>query len=196
MTISATRPPRNRIRNVNKDSYCALFPCPIQGRGQRLHSGFTLLELLVVIMIIGLMANFIVLSYPEPSPVAQAKKETRKLAHLISLAAEDSLLRSRPVALHVTADGYRFLIRTEKNVWIPSRDKLFGSQKFPPGVKLELNLTDDETDFTSPDQENAQILLSSSGELTPFRIRLVADKSSHYTELTGEFSGRLKIRSH
>jgi len=160
------------------------------------HSGFTLLELLVVIMIIGLMANFMILSYPESSPDEIAETETRKLGHLVSLASQDALLRSRSIALHVTPDGYRFLVRGKDGIWAPSTDKLFVTRKLPESIGLELNTTSDEGQFISPDQETAQIIISASGEITPFKIRLIATNSNRYTELTGDFSGQLTVKAH
>jgi len=156
-------------------------------------SGFTLLELLVVILIIGLTTSLVTLN-PETDTVALAKKETKKLAYLIRLAAEDSLMRSRPVSLHLTPTGYRFLIRTKSNLWIPSKDKLFTPRKMPKGITIELNLTNDEDQFSAPSEETPQILLSTSGELTPFKIRMVTSQTTKFSELSGQFSGQLKIR--
>ncbi len=157
-------------------------------------AGFTLLELLVVILIIGLMTSFVTLNYPESDPVAFAKTETKKLAYLIRLASEDSLMRSRPVSLHLTPTGYRFLIRTKSNLWVPSKDKLFTSQKMPKGVTIELNLSNDEGQFSAPTEETPQILLSTSGELTPFKIRMVTSQTTKFSELRGQFGGQLTIR--
>ena len=188
MMISAIRPLRSK-------------PSPhtnlMNRQNRRYNTGFTLLELLIVILIIGFMSNFIIINLPQSSPDKTAKIETKRLAHLISLAAEDSLMRSRPVALHLTGSSYRFLIRTENNLWIPSKDKLFALRKLPKDIQLELNLTNDEHNFEVPRHESPQILLSISGEITPFKIRLVAKnvtaESTDYSELSGQFSGHLKI---
>lgn len=188
MMISAIRRLRSKL---------TLQANVMNSQNRRNDAGFTLLELLIVILIIGFMSNFIIINLPQSSPDKTAKTETKRLAHLISLAAEDSLMRSRPVALHLTGSSYRFLIRTENDLWIPSKDKLFALRKLPKDIQLKLNLTNDEHSFEVPRQETPQILLSISGEITPFKIRLVGKdstaESADYSELSGQFSGHLKI---
>ncbi|VAW73441.1 hypothetical protein MNBD_GAMMA12-3366 [hydrothermal vent metagenome] len=157
-------------------------------------SGFTLLELMVVILIIGLMTNYVVLSYRTTDAATLAKQEAKKLAYLITLASQDSLMRSRPISLHLNAKGYQFLLKSKTDLWLPSKDKLFKPQRLPKGVTIELNLSNDEDQFSVPEEETAQILLSTSGELTPFTIRLVTSETTKFSELSGQFSGQLKIR--
>ncbi len=169
-------------------------PTPSLAAHNCISAGFTLLELMVVILIIGLMTNYVVLSYRPTDAVTLAKQEAKKLAYLITLASQDSLMRSRPIALHLNAKGYQFLYKSNTSLWLPSKDKLFKPQNLPQGVTFELNLSNEEDQFSVPEEETAQILLSTSGELTPFTIRLVTREATQFSELSGQFSGQLKIR--
>lgn len=79
--------------------------------------GFTLLELLVVLVIAGItlgMVSFNAL----PSDRQALQTESKRIAVLLQLAREEAIVRNRPIAFEVDANGYRFMIR-EDNVWQP-----------------------------------------------------------------------------
>lgn len=72
----------------------------------RHRAGFTLVELMVVVAIMGVGAGAVVLSLPDPVP--HIVKEAENLAARLSLAREEALLTNRPVALRIVEAGYRF----------------------------------------------------------------------------------------
>lgn len=77
-------------------------------------AGFTLLEALVTLMIVGLLAGAVALS--TPAPHAEAKAEAERLAARLMLARDDSILRNRVVGLMMTEQGYGFS-RLEAEGW-------------------------------------------------------------------------------
>ena len=71
-------------------------------------AGFTLVELLMVIAILGLAAGAVVLAVPDPrSPVAE---DAERLAARLVRAREESILSNRPVAVEATRAGYGFTV--------------------------------------------------------------------------------------
>lgn len=75
-------------------------------RGAR---AFTLLELLVVLMILGIAAGAVSLSVaPRESRVIE--QEGERLAALFQLAQDEARVRGRPVEWQADGGGYRFLI--------------------------------------------------------------------------------------
>ncbi|WP_303718659.1 type II secretion system minor pseudopilin GspH [Brevundimonas naejangsanensis] len=68
--------------------------------------GFTLVELMVVIAIIGVAAGAVVLSMPDPRPTLAVEAE--RFAARLTLAREEAVMTNRPVALHFDAAGYGF----------------------------------------------------------------------------------------
>lgn len=68
--------------------------------------GFTLVELMVVIAIIGVAAGAVVLSMPDPRPTLAVEAE--RFAARLTLAREEAVMTNRPVALRADAAGYGF----------------------------------------------------------------------------------------
>jgi general secretion pathway protein H len=75
-------------------------------------AGFTLLELLVVLVIVGIMLGVATLN-ALPSERQVLQEEARRIALLMQLARDEALVRSRPMALELDDNGYRFLIKDE-----------------------------------------------------------------------------------
>jgi general secretion pathway protein H len=158
--------------------------------GQR-QAGFTLLELLVVMLIIGIIISFASLSIGQnTSRVVQ--DEAERLQGLLRMASEEAVLQGRELALEFSRDGYRFLELNSKGDWLPiEQDKLFRERPLPPVVHLHLLVEGVVANFD--DKEHPpRILALSSGELTPFELELSIDDGESY-QLQGQVDGKLQL---
>ena len=154
------------------------------------HRGFTLVEVLVVVVIIGILINFTVLSLRSQSPLDRLKQESQRLMSLIQVASEEALLRSRFIGVDVTETGYGFL-RLEQETWQPVDDTLFRSRELPDDITISLT-----TAQPSGDDEEArtpEIILLNSGEMTPFDFKFSTSHSDDYYRLTGNETGELSL---
>jgi len=90
---------------------------------QRRHSaGFTLLEMMVVLVIAGLLISLTVISISRNSRT-DLHEEAQRLALLFESAGDEAQVRSQPIAWRPIKGGYQFDIHTE-NGWRPLRDDL------------------------------------------------------------------------
>ena len=85
-------------------------------RRLRSQAGFTLLELLVVMVIAGVMLGVVSFN-AMPSARQALDNEARRIALLLQLARDEAIVRNSPVAFEADAERYRFLQRTN-NMWV------------------------------------------------------------------------------
>ena len=152
--------------------------------------GFTLLELLVVILIIGIIVSFASLSVGQhASRILQ--DEAERIHSLLRLAGEESVLQGRELALQFNPEGYLF-VTLDGADWVPvDEDRLFRERELPPDLEISLTLEGVEVD--PHDSENPpRIFVLSSGEMTPFVLELGNLEGEVYT-LQGEFTGKLTL---
>jgi len=98
-------------------------------------AGFTLVELLMVVAILGLAAGAVVLSVPDPRPSVAADAE-RFAARLVR-AREEAILSNQPVAVEVSAAGYGFAVFDGER-WSPLEAGPFASQAWTEGTSVAL----------------------------------------------------------
>lgn len=167
-----------------------MFLSPISSKypGSKNHAGFTLLELLTVILIIGIIISFASLSIGQnASRIVQ--DEVERLHGLIQLAGEEAVLQGRELALEFDHDRYRFLEWGKEDWQLVTEDQMLRERPLPETVELELLLEGIETSFE--DKENLpRIFIFSSGELTPFYMTLKADEGEEYS-LQGLINGKV-----
>jgi general secretion pathway protein H len=78
-------------------------------------SGFTLLELLVVMVIVGVTLGMVSFN-AMPSERQALHNDAQRIALLLQLARDEAIVRNHPIAFEAEADRYRFLLH-EDNIW-------------------------------------------------------------------------------
>jgi len=152
--------------------------------------GFTLLELLVVILVIGIIVSFASLSIGQHAS-RSLRDEAERIHSLLRLAGEEAVLQGRELAMEFNSRGYLF-VTLEGGEWLPvEEDRLFRERELPDDLHIKLTLEGVEVDLL--DSENPpRILLLSSGEVTPFDLEIGNLEGEAYT-LQGDFTGKLTL---
>ena len=98
--------------------------------------GFTLLEVLVVLLIMGLMVG-LVSAVVRPDDRGLLRVEAERLAQLLDLAAAESRLMGHPIAWTADGPGYRFWQMTGDGHWSEVRDRdLLRARTLPQGMLI------------------------------------------------------------
>lgn len=84
-----------------------LFPDRPKTHSQR---GFTLLELLVVLVVVGVMLGVVSLNAAQ-SDHQKLQTDAQRLALLFQLARDEAIVRNRPTAFEADEHSYHFLVR-------------------------------------------------------------------------------------
>src|ERR1700754_2516093 len=94
--------------------------------------GFTLLEMMVVLVIAGLLVSLASLSLSR-NPRTDLNEEAQRLALLFESAGDEAQVRARPIVWTPQDGGFRFEVRTDDG-WRPLRDDLLGPRRWGGGV--------------------------------------------------------------
>ena len=128
-------------------------------------AGFTLVELMMTLVVIGLAAGAVVLSMPDPRPAIGATAE-RFAARLVR-AREEAILTNRIVAVSADADGYDFA-GFDGAGWTPLNGP-FTRQSWDEGVvapRRPVRIVFDATGGAEP----AEVSLSRDGRAVAIQV--------------------------
>lgn len=114
---------------------------PISATGARAgpEAGFTLIELMVTLVIVGLVAGAVVLTVPDGQP--KLADEAERLAARLTRAREEAVLTNRGIDVSVTPQGYAFRALA-KGAWTPIAEGPFVGGVWSEGVAVRLESAD------------------------------------------------------
>lgn len=160
--------------------------------------GFTLLELLVVIFIIGMVMTFASLAVGGGADRV-VEREAKRLTALLRLANEESIMNSRDMVLQLARTGYSFgFIGPDGQLApMPGEDDTFRPRELPDDIYFKDAEIGGEAVSLSlepaKDEEPPKVFLMSSGEVIPFVLHLSRDDGPVY-ELAGDFTGKIQYQ--
>tara|TARA_R110002020_G_scaffold17872_2_gene63314 strand:+ start:20272 stop:20811 length:540 start_codon:yes stop_codon:yes gene_type:complete len=140
-------------------------------------SGFTLMELLVVLVLVGIVASLATLSIGDGAE-RQLRTETQRLVGVLQLARDELLITgSAERALGLRRDGYSFLelviLDDSTREWQPMVDQQLGPWQLEPGVvELEYEQEGERRALPQTAGWEPNVRLGNTGEMTPSVITL------------------------
>ncbi len=151
--------------------------------------GFTLIEIMVVVVIISIMVGVVTLSFPDTNRDL-LKEDAERFSSLVLLAEDEAILQSRDLALAINDEGYAFFSRENKK-WQAFSKTPFKPRKLSGLEKPELYLEGVSIQLTKAEKTKPQIVIYSSGEVTPFTYSFGYEGKSKVT-LTVDGGGNVK----
>jgi len=168
-----------------------------------LRAGFTLIEILVVLVIIAIVISFAVLSIGVTGRDRELDEESRRIEGLIGLLQERAVLEGRDFGLLVEPARYQFVVfQTRRQRWETlNQEREFRRRDLPKGLSFELTLdarlvvlkAKDERIKSDAPQSAPQLIIAASGEGTPFRLTLHRAGTESKATVSADSFGKLKI---
>ncbi|HSH14094.1 MAG TPA: type II secretion system minor pseudopilin GspH [Desulfurivibrionaceae bacterium] len=134
-------------------------------------AGFTLLEVLVVLVIISVIISFAVLAI-DTGP-EELRREGNRIASLLELASEEAVMNGREYRVVLRQHSYSFDLLQEGK-WQGVEDELFRPRQLPSDLSLQLFMENQEVPLNDEEDpetaKTAALLILSSGEMPPFEL--------------------------
>lgn len=186
-----------------------------QGKAQ---SGFTLLEVMVVLTIIGLMLGMATLSSGGNELKQQAQQQALRMVTQLDAYRNEAVFQN--IDLGLAMDGQSTQLLTyinvdnpqqmgnksadeikliKKNPWVEYQGNLKSNSDLPESLSLSLKLEDKQIDFNDlirDDTVKPAILFLSSDEYTPFKLSLHNEYDESFSVIIeGDGFSRFQVRT-
>jgi len=185
------------------------------GRLRAKSRGFSLIEILVVLVIIAFATKMVVYSL-EGGAEDELDTQALRLHTTINMASEFAILNQVELGFHIDNNVFEFLV-FDGEKWVSfAREALFEPVEFDPRFKLALNLDDlawaqdnlleqaNWRELMSGDEDSLlelkkfkipQVLILSSGEVSAFQLTLeLKEQSEPVYFIEGEFTAPVNLR--
>jgi len=175
-------------------------------------SGFSLIELLVVITIIGIVMSIALLSIGLLGDDRDLQTEGRRMIALVRVAQDDATMQGREFGLEITANAYRFVEYDPLlSLWVELiGDDTLRMRTLPEDYEFDLFLEGqrvlldlEPAPFDDPDEEDSysditenyapHIMIFSSGDMTPFELHILRTGGDMAVVLEGNLLGDVKF---
>jgi general secretion pathway protein H len=158
--------------------------------------GFTLVEILVVVVIIGVLAAALLLSVSLTGKDQELEKESTRLVDLVKYAREQAELQTREYGIMFQDDSYQFLVYdTHRAQWREVfEDDALGERKLPDGLDVKLTVDARPVVLKRPKDaadKTPQVMLFSNGELSTFQVVLERDNGVRQVSIAPDNKGEV-----
>lgn len=187
----------------------------------RLHSikGFTLIEIMLVILLMGMTAAAVTLTYNTSSPKDKMARSAKQFIASVEMIQDETVLNGFLVGIVVEDNRYQFVLR-KQGEWLPLEvERLLTKRNMDEGVTLLLDVEglpfkqedEDKTTFFEQPFEEAdvgfekeeplpepQILLFPTGEMTGFELVFLTKDDDHKdieVKVIGDSLGRMQLKT-
>jgi general secretion pathway protein H len=139
--------------------------------------GFTLVELLVTLVILGLASTAVMLAIPGGS--AELRDESERLAARLAATRDAAIVGGRDMSVLVDDAGYRFEVR-RGGAWLPAPGRAFEARRWPPGTAVDAG-----------EAEATRVVFDVTGLATPADVRLARDGAT--ARITVGAAGEVRV---
>ncbi|MEH6454138.1 MAG: type II secretion system minor pseudopilin GspH [Psychromonas sp.] len=156
-------------------------------------SGFTLLEIMLVIVVLGMVSVAVVMTLPNNLIAGDsAKWQAERFTSILQFAEDEALISGNEIGIEFTENGYQFAIYDRQNKrWMPiDVAEMQQRIELPETIAMEYNLAnsvweelttnnngrfiDDSSRVVIGEEAqqtlNPQVYVMSSGEVSPFSL--------------------------
>jgi len=151
--------------------------------------GFTLIEILVVVAIIGITVGFAMLAFGDFGASRRAVVSAEQFSSYVKLVQQQAILETNTLGINLNQDGYgtyRFVGGSWQQM---SMKSIFHWRSFPKNVVANFRQTSSKNKFKNPD-----IIISPSGDMNEFIVDFGTASNAQIVSLVGTSDGQIIIQ--
>jgi len=137
-------------------------------------AGYTLIEILIVLFILGIVTSVALLSIGR-NDNKQMESFANEITQIMTLAEEQAMLEPNVLGLSIAEHSFEFASLqptkgSNKKAWLPLEDVILGKHPIPKNIQLGIVLGGGALDADKEKSKGPQIIISMNGDMTPFTI--------------------------
>lgn len=156
--------------------------------------GFSLIEIMVVVLIIGISASMAVLYIDNSDD--RLKSDARRLLAMTQYARDDAIISGQSLAMTLddSLDGFEYsFLHLQKGKWVEFSQKPYNAIKLSDDIMLRFALSGKKTQLKiKADEKKNLIYFLPTGETSEFQI-WISNKQTEYV-LSSTLFGELSLK--
>ena len=122
---------------------------------ESIEHGFTLIEILVVVALIGIISSVIVLSIDLLRNDEDLRQESQRIKSLLKIAQDEAVIQSKDLGINIELHGYHFVeYEPFLNQWNKiQNDNLLGSYQLSKNYEFMLFIEGTEINLSNPEKK-------------------------------------------
>ncbi len=157
--------------------------------------GFTLLELIVVLLVVSLFTVMIVVNV-SPGDKNIVKNQANRLYQTLLFAQDKAIMQSVEIGFSTSETAYSFSVLKDAQ-WLPlSTERPLVEYAFGEDVYLQMTVENEAVVMGQAPHANDKpmVLLLSSGEVTPFEVTLaISETDDVLFKIIGTSAGEIRL---
>jgi general secretion pathway protein H len=174
---------------------------PISARMRRaVSTGFTLIEIMIVVFIIGLVTAIAVVTFGGDSRDTELDKEAERLDALMDYAREQAELQTRDFGFRMNRNSYQFVVFDPlRNEWrLATEDDALRERAIPegllPGLVVEGRPVVLDTKWPKIDDFKPQVMIFGNGDLSSFEVSLERESSRDRAQISSDEQSVIRMQ--
>lgn len=153
------------------------------------NSGFSLVEILVVVLILGIMMSIAVMAFGDFGHSRQVLACAQQFENYLKLVRQQAILQASPLGIELHPHSYQVVQFSSDGLWVPViNSPIFKVQYIPKNTTLVLEPSTNH-------KNNPAIMIDTSGDLTPFTLHFLSEKQHRIATVLGTFNGSITLNT-
>lgn len=156
--------------------------------GMKNNQGFTLIEILVVLLIIGITLGFAMLAFGDFGGNRRIIVAAEQFVNYVKFIQQDAILETGTLGIKFDKNGYQVMRFIPLKNWQSMPNKgVFHQQHFPSNALVHL-----ENDASKID--GPQIIINAAGDMSAFKLTLGSSKQPNIANVIGGRDGTIVLQ--